>query len=97
VLLRRFSGAEGAADWELAASAAEGDVSRATGFGGAGEEAPCFAVFFEEAVAASVGVEAEAFARSGGLDGDDVPDIERDDVGGDEVDLVRGRRRRLRF
>lgn len=50
---------------------------------------PGFPVFFEAgALAVAFGVEAEAHARSHGVDGDYVPDIKRDDVGYEEVDVV---------
>jgi hypothetical protein len=56
------------------------------------EEAPGFAVFFEEGagLAAGVRVEADAFAVSDGLDGDDVPDVFGDDVGDEEVNFFAG-------
>ncbi len=37
-----------------------------------------------------MGVEAEAFTGTGGFDGDDVPEVERGDVGGDEVGFFGG-------
>ncbi len=41
-------------------------------------------------LAAGVGIEADAFALSNGLDGDDVPNIFGDDVGDEEVDFFTG-------
>jgi hypothetical protein len=35
-------------------------------------------------------MKAEALAASGGFDGDDVVDVQRDDVGDDEIDFVLG-------
>jgi hypothetical protein len=55
---------------------------------GAGEQAPCFAVFFEKPSASSVRIEAEACAFARGFNRDDVPEIERDDIGGEEVDFL---------
>jgi len=37
-----------------------------------------------------VGIEADTFALSDGLDGDDVPDVFGDDVGDEEVDFLAG-------
>ena len=51
---------------------------------------PGFAVLFEAGAVASLGVEAEAFAGGEGFDGEDVPDVERDDVGKEDVDVVDG-------
>ncbi len=51
---------------------------------------PGFAVLFEAGAFASLGVEAEAFAGGEGFDGEDVPDVERDDVGEEDVDVVDG-------
>ena len=82
--------ADGASDGEFPAPAGFGDVFLAAGFWWACQEAPCIAVFFQEAVASSVGVEAEALAGGGGLDWDDVPEIERDHVSSDEVDFFGG-------
>jgi hypothetical protein len=81
------------------AAAAGGGVSFAALAAGDVEEAPGVFVFFQEAfagddaavaAAGSVGVEAEAFAEAGGFDGDDVPEVERGDVGGDEVGFFGG-------
>ena len=56
------------------------------------QEAPGFAVFFEQGagLAAGVGIEADAFAASDGLDGDDVPDVFGDYVADEEVDFFAG-------
>jgi hypothetical protein len=55
------------------------------------EEVPGFAVFFQaHAFGLAVGVETEHGLRSADFDGDDVPDVEGDDVGGDEVDVALG-------
>jgi len=56
------------------------------------EEAPGFAVFFEHGfgLAAGGGIEADAFALSDGLDGDDVPDVFGDNVADEEVDFFAG-------
>ena len=64
---------------------AEADLWRSRG----GTRLP---VFFEHGAggAAGVGIEADAFAVSDGLDGDDVPDVFRDDVGDEEVDFFAG-------
>lgn len=52
---------------------------------------PGFAVFFQAHLFGfAVGVEAEHGLRSADFDGDDVPDVEADDVGGDEVDVALG-------
>lgn len=51
---------------------------------------PGFAVLFEAGAFASLGVEAEAFAGGEGFGGEDVPDVERDDVGEEDVDVVDG-------
>ncbi len=49
-------------------------------------------VFFEHGagLAAGVGIEADAFAASDGLDGDDVPDVFGDHVADEEVDFFAG-------
>jgi len=74
------------------AAAASGQGFAEADFGAGIEEAPGFAVFFEggAGLAAGVGIEADAFALSDGLDGDDVPDIFGDDVGDEEVDFFAG-------
>jgi hypothetical protein len=86
-----------AADWNRLA--AGGRVFFAALAAGDVEEAPGVFVFFQEAfagddlavaAAGSVGIEAEAFAGAGGFDGDDIPEVERGDVGGDEVDFFGG-------
>ena len=52
---------------------------------------PGFAVFFQaHASGLAVGVEAEHRGGRADFDGDDVPDVERDDVGGDEIDVAFG-------
>jgi len=51
---------------------------------------PGFAVLFEAGAVASLGVGEEAFAGGEGFDGEDVPDVERDDVGEEDVDIVDG-------
>jgi hypothetical protein len=53
---------------------------------------PGFAVVFVFVAGASggAGVEAEAFAASGGFDGDQVPGVLGDYVGGDQIDLILG-------
>jgi hypothetical protein len=45
---------------------------------------------FEAGAGASLGIEAEAFAGGEGFDGEDVPDVKRDDVGEEDVDIVDG-------
>ncbi len=57
------------------------------GFGGEskGHQAPGFAIFFEEPLAFSAGIEAQAFARGEGGDGHDVPEILGHDVGDEEI------------
>src|ERR1700691_6104445 len=55
------------------------------------EEVPGFAVGFEaHFFGFAVGVEAEHGRRGADFDGDDVPDVERHYVGGDEVDVAFG-------
>ena len=55
------------------------------------DQVPGFAVFFEAHLfGLAVGVEAEHGRGGADFDGDDVPDVERDDVGGDEVDVFLG-------
>jgi hypothetical protein len=56
------------------------------------QEAPGFAVFFDGGGGGGGGggVEADAFAASDGLDGDDVPEIFGDDVGDEEIDFFAG-------
>ncbi len=85
-------GAEGAADIQIFAAAAGGQGFAVADFGAGIEEAPGFAVFFEggAGLAAGVGIEADAFALSDGVDGDDVPDVFRNDVGDEEVDFFAG-------
>ena len=52
---------------------------------------PGFAVDFEAHLfGLAVGVHAEHGGGSADFDGDDVPDVEGDDVGGDEVDVAFG-------
>ena len=52
---------------------------------------PGFAVLFEAHLFGfAVGVEAEHGLGSADFDGDAVPDVERDDVGGDEIDVALG-------
>ena len=56
------------------AAAAGGQAFAEADFGAGVEEAPGFAVFFEGGAGwAAGGIEADAFALSDGLDGDDVP------------------------
>ena len=53
---------------------------------------PGFAVFFQaHAFGLAVGVEAEHGLGRADFYGDDVPDVEGDDVGGDEVAVLLGR------
>jgi len=54
------------------------------------EEAPGFAIFFEHGagLASGMRVEADAFALADGLDGDEVPDVFRDDVSDEEIDFL---------
>lgn len=54
------------------------------------QKAPGFAILFVAGVASGVGVEAESFAPGEGLDGDDIPDVLRNDVSRDEVNVVGG-------
>lgn len=83
--------ADGAADFQIFAAAGDRDVFPAAGFGGAGQQAPGFAIFFEVTVGvAGVGIEAGAFAAADGGDGNDVPDIFGDNVGDEEVDFGGG-------
>ena len=52
---------------------------------------PGFAVFFQAHLSCvAVGIEAEHGPRSADFDGDDVPDVEGDDVRSDEVDVALG-------
>ena len=58
---------------------------------GGSELVPGFAVFFQaHFFGFAVGVEAEHGLGSADFYGDDVPDVEGDDVGGDEVDVALG-------
>ena len=83
--------ADGAAIREILTAADDRDVFPAAGFGWAVEEAPGFAVFFEDGSggAAGVGIEADAFAFADGFDGDDVPEVFGDYVGDQEIDFGR--------
>jgi hypothetical protein len=55
------------------------------------EEVPGFAVLFPAgALAGDVGIEAQAFAAYESFDGQDVPDVERQDVGDEDVDIFGG-------
>src|SRR6267154_2048146 len=55
------------------------------------EEVPSFAVFFQAHLFCdAVGVEAEHGLGGADFDGNDVPDVEGDDVGGDEIDVALG-------
>ena len=50
---------------------------------------PGLAIVFEaRTFASALRIEAEAFAGREGLDGEHVPDIERDDVGDENVNVV---------
>jgi len=82
-------GAEGAADFEILAAAAGGQAFAEADVQAGIEEAPGFAILFEEGagLAASVGIKADTFALADGLNGDDVPDIFGDNVGDEEVDF----------
>jgi hypothetical protein len=52
---------------------------------------PGFAEVFEAgAFAGRVGIEAEAFTGKKGSDGQEIPDVERDDVGDEDVNVVGG-------
>src|SRR5438874_9050356 len=55
-----------------------------------GQELPGFAIFFEAAVAAAMGRDAETDDGIEGLDGNDVPSFVRNDIGGKEVNVGRG-------
>ena len=88
-----------AAERDGLAAAPSGGVFFATLAAGDVEEAPGVFVFFQEAfagddaavaAACSVGVEAEAFAEAGGFDGDDVPEVKRRYIAGDEVGFFGG-------
>ena len=82
-------GADGAADGKVTASADDGNVFPAVSFWRARQQAPGFAVFFElrARFAPGVGIEADAFAAADGFDGDDVPNVFRDNVSDEEVDF----------
>src|SRR5258708_1951976 len=55
------------------------------------QELPGFFVFLQAHFPGlAVGIEAEHGLRSADFDRDDVPDVERDDVGGDEIDIAFG-------
>ena len=70
----------------VSSKAADGSVRRTRV-----EEVPGFAVRFPAgAFAVVAGVEAQALVGGEGFDGQDVPDVEGDDVGGEEVDVVGG-------
>ena|SRR5579863_298413 len=68
------------------------DGDGAVGAGGLGLElGPEFAVFFQaHFFGLAVGIEAEHGLGSADCDGKDVPDVEGDDVSGDEVGVVGG-------
>ncbi|MGB8729942.1 MAG: hypothetical protein WCC99_01760 [Candidatus Sulfotelmatobacter sp.] len=85
-------GADGAADFQVFAAAAAGVGFAEADFAGGIEEAPGFAVFFEQGAGftAGVGIEADAFPVSDGLDGDDVPEVFGDDIGNEEIDFGGG-------
>jgi hypothetical protein len=85
-------GAEGAADSEIPAAAAGGQAFAEADVQAGIEEAPGFAIFFEDGagLAAGVGIEADAFALSDGLDRDDVPDVFGDNVGDEEIYFFTG-------
>jgi hypothetical protein len=52
---------------------------------------PGFAVFFQAHLFGfAVGIEAEHGRGHAGLDGENVPDVERDDVGDEEINVARG-------
>ncbi len=74
------------------AAAAAGVEFAEADFAGGIEEAPGFAVFFEQGAGlpAGVGIEAHAFAVSDGLDGNDVPEVFGDDIGDEEIDFGGG-------
>jgi len=84
--------ADGAADFQILAAANSGNVLPTTRFTRTIEEAPGFAVFFEHGagLTACVGIEADAFAVCDGRDGNDVPEVFRDDVGDEEIDFGGG-------
>ena len=68
----------------------DGDGRAAAGVGGV-EVVPGFAVFFQAHLFGfAVGIEAEHGRGSADVDGNDVPDVEGDDVGGDEFDVGAG-------
>src|SRR5437870_2073788 len=55
------------------------------------QQMPGLAIVFEaRTFASALRIEAEAFAGREGLDGEHVPDIERDDVGDENVNVVGG-------
>src|SRR5438046_7486701 len=55
------------------------------------QQMPGLAIVFEaRTFASALSIEAEAFAGREGLDGEHVPDIERDDVGDKNVNVVGG-------
>ena len=55
------------------------------------EEVPGFAIFFQAHLFRfAVGIEAEHGLGRADFDRDDVPDVEGDDVGGDEIDVALG-------
>ena len=55
------------------------------------EEVPGFAVFFPAgALAGDVGIEAQAGGSLEHFDGEDVPDVEGEDVGDQDVDIFGG-------
>jgi hypothetical protein len=85
-------GAEGAADIEILAAAAARVAFAEADVWARIEEAPGFAVFLEHGArgAAGGGIEADAFALSDGLDGDDVPEVFGDDVDDQEIDFFAG-------
>ncbi len=85
-------GADGAADFQMFAAAAAGVGFAEADFAGGIEEAPGFPVFFEQGagLTAGVGVEADAFAVSDGLDGDDVPEVFGHDVGDEKINFGGG-------
>jgi len=82
-------GAESAAGGESAAATLERDIVAAAAGGGAIEQAPGLTIAFVFGAAGAVGIEVQ-HASGGGLDGNEVPEIVRNDVGDEKIYVALG-------
>ncbi len=53
-------------------------------------QVPGFAVFFQAHFLGAVGIKTQHGGGHAGADGEDVPEVERDDVGHEEIDVLGG-------